>query len=113
MKRAEMSGLSLSNRQIGSMTIGRVEIPLGQSLVGTVINITNMPNKIIRKLYLELTGDERKDINIEASKAFIAGHVQEMWFELQDMDIPVKCLLNQERRLEAALTLTEEDCYGI
>lgn len=88
--------------QVGEYVLGNVTYHIYRSLILTTQHALTKTWLELERSYVELTGDNRHDLDDETVKFAVAGAVQEAWYKHFGRPVPKMVHENQLRRLQAA-----------
>lgn len=95
-------------KEIAAVVIGEYEYKVFGSMSWTVAEVRKVPWETLQKAYIELTGDQRPEVNRDTATNVVCGHLQFTWAELKNRpDLKDTLTANQAKRIADALVSTQ------
>lgn len=91
-------------------SIGDVHVTIYSGLLYTMQEVEKeLGQKEVILAYRYLSGDERLDFSFYKAKKVVLGEIQNVWYEVNGLDVPQKVASQQEQRLREAIVAKKEE----
>jgi hypothetical protein len=84
---------------IGISEVGGEEFSLLQSLHWTLLGVARSPERIVIAAFRGLVPDAPHGVGLERALPIVQGQVQIDWYQAKGKEVPRRCVVNQEARL--------------
>lgn len=98
--------------RVTEIPIGDVRLPIFKSLVSTVRHVEDLRQVDTLYVYRILTDDRRPNVDPNAARAVVAGHMQLLWYGELRRTVSENVLKNQASRVQRALESSVFDDAG-
>lgn len=108
VKRQVEAGANEAFVVIQTVTLADIEWSIYGSMSWTVSQTKKHPWEELRAAYVEITGDQREEVDREQAANVVAGELQKSWAELKERsDLKEGLERNQAKRIELAMKSVE------